>query len=164
MLREGQAKPYEPPAGGNPPRQGGTAQISAKYGAFHAARFAVSTSSNPAQTPSSQQSTGSADEDAVLRAKQEIQTLVQEVVELSRSDVDPAEFYAALMDKSISALAAVGGVVWIQEEGAPLKLEYQVNLRQTGLAESEEAQIQHGRVLQQVMTKGEPALIQPHSG
>jgi multidrug resistance efflux pump len=126
----------------------------------------VSTSpySNPAQTPSSQQSTGSADEDAVLRAKQEIQTLVQEVVELSRSDVEPAEFYAALMDKSISALAAIGGVVWIQEEGAPLKLEYQVNLRQTGLAESEEAQIQHGRLLQQVMEKGEPALVQPHSG
>ena len=81
-----------------------------------------------------------------------------------RSEVEPAEFYAALMDKTISALAAVGGVVWIQEEGAPLKLEYQVNLRQTGLAESEEAQLQHGRLLQQVMEKGEPALVQPHSG
>ncbi len=100
----------------------------------------------------------------MLRAKQEIQGLVQEVVELSRSDVEPAEFYAALMDKTISALAAVGGVVWIQAEDAPLKLEYQVNLRQTGLAESEEAQIQHGRLLQQVMEKGEPALVQPHSG
>lgn len=120
--------------------------------------------SNPSQTPPSQQPIGSADEDAVLRAKQEIQGLVQEVVELSRSDVEPAEFYAALMDKTISALAAVGGVVWIQEEGAPLKLEYQVNLRQTGLAESEEAQLQHGRLLQQVMEKGEPTLVQPHSG
>jgi multidrug efflux pump subunit AcrA (membrane-fusion protein) len=126
----------------------------------------VSTSgySNPSQTPSSQQSTGSIDEDAVLRAKQEIQSLVQEVVQLSRSEIDPGEFYAALMDKSVAALAAIGGVVWTQEEGAPLKLEYQVNLRQTGLAESEEAQIQHGRLLQQVIAKGEPALVQPHSG
>jgi len=106
----------------------------------------------------------SPDEDAVLRAKQEIQSLVQEVVELSRSEVEPAEFYAAIMDKSISALAAVGGVVWTQEEGAGLQLEYQVNLRQTGLAESEAAQLQHGRLLQQVIEKGEPALIQPHSG
>lgn len=89
---------------------------------------------------------------------------MQEVVELSRSEIEPAEFYAAMMDKTISALAAVGGVVWIQEEGAPLKLEYQVNLRQTGLAQSEAAQIQHGRLLEQVMTKGEPALVQPHSG
>ena len=106
----------------------------------------------------------SPDEQAVLRAKQEIQSLVQEVVELSRSEVEPAEFYAAILDKSISALAAVGGVVWTQEEGAPLQLEYQVNLRQTGLAESEAAQLQHGRLLQQVIDKGEPALIQPHSG
>jgi multidrug efflux pump subunit AcrA (membrane-fusion protein) len=133
---------------------------------FSATRFAVSTSgySNPSQTPSSQQSTGSIDEDAVLRAKQEIQTLVQEVVELSRSEIEPGEFYAALIDKSVAALAAIGGVVWTQEEGAPLKLEYQVNLRQTGLAESEEAQIQHGRLLQQVIAKGEPTLVQPHSG
>ncbi len=106
----------------------------------------------------------SPDEQAVQRAKQEIQSLVQEVVELSRSEVEPAEFYAAILDRSISALAAVGGVVWTQEEGAPLQLEYQVNLRQTGLAESEAAQLQHGRLLQQVIDKGEPALIQPHSG
>ena len=104
------------------------------------------------------------DEDAVQRAKQEIQGLVAEVVELSKSEIEPSEFYAAMMDKAISALAAIGGVVWIQEEGAPLQLEYQVNLRQTGLAESETAQLQHGRLLQQVLEKGEPALIPPHSG
>ena len=104
------------------------------------------------------------DEDAVQRAKQEIQSLVQEVVQLSKSEVEPAEFYAALMDKSVSALAAIGGVVWTQEEGAPLQLEYQVNLRETGLAESETAQRQHGRLLQQVMEKGEAVLVPPHSG
>ena len=119
--------------------------------------------SDPQQS-SAQRPSGSPDDDAVQRAKQEIQGLVKEVVELSRSEIEPAEFYAALMDKSISALAAIGGVVWIQEEGSPLKLEYQVNLRQTGLAESEEAQIQHGRLLQQVIEKGEPTIIQPHSG
>jgi len=109
-------------------------------------------------------SSGQPDNDAVQRAKQEIQNLVQEVVELSKSEVEPTEFYAALMDKSVSALAAIGGVVWTQEEGAGLQLEYQVNLRETGLAQSETAQRQHGRLLQQVIEKGEPALIPPHSG
>lgn len=104
------------------------------------------------------------DDDAVQRAKLEIQGLVQEVVELSKSEIEPTEFYAAMMDKAVSALAAIGGVVWTQEEGGPLQLEYQVNLRQTGLAESETAQHQHGRLLQQIMEKGEPALIPPHSG
>ena len=106
----------------------------------------------------------SPDDDAVQRAKLEIQGLVQEVVDLSKSEIEPTEFYAALMDKSVSALAAIGGVVWTQEEDAGLQLEYQVNLRQTGLAQSETAQRQHGRLLQQVIEKGEPALIPPHSG
>jgi len=104
------------------------------------------------------------DEVAVQRAKHEIQSLVQEVVDLSKSDIEPTEFYTALMDKSVSALAAIGGVVWTQEEGAPLQLEYQVNLRETGLAESEAAQRQHGRLLQQVIEKGEAVLVPPHSG
>ena len=37
---------------------------------------------------------GAVDEDAVLRAKQEIQSLVQEVVDLSKSEVEPTQFYA----------------------------------------------------------------------
>ena len=124
----------------------------------------MSTSSDPSQASQSGSTTGSIDEDAVRRAKQEIQSLVREVVELSRSEIEPNEFYAALMDKSVSALAAIGGVVWTMEEGAGVKLEYQVNLRETGLADSEEAQQQHGRLLQQVIDRGEPALIPPHSG
>ena len=118
-------------------------------------------STSPYSNPSSG---GQVDEDAIRRAKSEIQGLVQEVVELSRSDAEPGEFYAAMMDKSISALAAVGGVVWTLQEGAGLNLEYQVNLQQTGLAESEESQMQHSRLLQQVIAKEEPALVPPHSG
>ena len=131
-----------------------------------ATRFVVSTSpySNPSQASEAQRSASSVDEDAIQRAKFEIQGLVREVAELAKSETEPAEFYAALMDKSVSALAAVGGVVWTQEEAGGLKLEYQVNLQQTGLAGNEAAQRQHARLLQQVVAKGEPALVPPHSG
>jgi len=124
----------------------------------------VSTSSDPSHTSEPRPVQGSIDDDAVRRAKQEIQGLVQEVVELSRSEIEPAQFYSALMDKSVSALAAIGGVVWTIEEGAGVKLEYQVNLRETGLAENEPAQLQHGKLLKQVIERGEPALIPPNSG
>jgi multidrug efflux pump subunit AcrA (membrane-fusion protein) len=106
----------------------------------------------------------SPDEEAIRRARLEIQSLVQEVVSLSKSDIDPTQFYAALLEKSISALAAIGGVVWTLEEGAGFKLEYQVNLKQTGLLESPEAMNQHGRLLGQIAKRGEPALVAPHSG
>ena len=115
-------------------------------------------------TSQSNPSDGPIDEQAVRRAKQEIQGLVQEVVELSKSEVEPSDFYASLLEKCISALAAVGGVVWTIDENTGLKLEHQINLHQTGLAESEEAQMQHGRLLQQIAQKGEPALIPGHSG
>lgn len=104
------------------------------------------------------------DEEAVQRAKQEIQTLVQEVVDLSRSEVEEAEFFAALLDKAIAALAAIGGVVWTIEEGAPFKLQYQVNLQQTGLAASQASQMQHAKLLGQIVKRGEPTLVAPHSG
>ena len=120
--------------------------------------------SNPSQTPGSERSNDPIDEEIVQRAKQEIQGLVQEVVELSKSEVDPAEFYEALLDRSVSALAAVGGVVWMLDENTGLQLEHQINLRQTGLAESEEAQRQHGRLLTRIIAKGEPMLVAPHSG
>src|SRR5690606_4675060 len=60
--------------------------------------------------------------------------------------------------------AAIGGVVWLKEESGAIKLEYQVNLRQTGLIESETAQQQHSRMLKQAIDKAEPQLVPPHSG
>jgi multidrug efflux pump subunit AcrA (membrane-fusion protein) len=104
------------------------------------------------------------DDEAIRRAKLEIQSLVQEVVDLSKSQIDPTEFYAALLEKSISALAAIGGVVWTIEEGGPFKLEYQVNIQQTGLIESPEAQARHGRLLGQIVKRGEATLVAPRSG
>ncbi len=104
------------------------------------------------------------DEDAVQRAKAEIQSLVQEVVDLSRSEADETEFFSAMLDKAIAALAAIGGVVWTIEEGAPFKLQYQVNLQQTGLSSNQTAQVQHARLLGQIAQRGEPILVQPQSG
>lgn len=89
---------------------------------------------------------------------------MQEVVELSRSEIEPGEFFAAAMHKSVSALAAIGGVVWLVEENGPVKLEYQENLQQTGLIENEAAQQRHGRMLKQAIDKAEPMIVPPHSG
>jgi multidrug efflux pump subunit AcrA (membrane-fusion protein) len=104
------------------------------------------------------------DENAVARAKQEIQSLLQEVVDLSRSEVEESEFFAAMLDKAIAALAAIGGVVWTTEEGGPFKLQYQVNLQQTGLIASPAAQAQHTKLLGQIAKRGEPTLVAPQSG
>ncbi len=109
-------------------------------------------------------SSAAVDADQVERAKREIQGLVHEISELSRSDISPADFYNAMLNKVVSALAAPGGAVWTVSDTGGLQLDYQINLQQTGLIDNSIGQNQHGRLLHQVLSGTEGALIAPHSG
>jgi biotin carboxyl carrier protein len=104
------------------------------------------------------------DAEQVERAKREIQGLVQEIADLSRTQISPAEFYDAMLNKVVAALAAPGGAVWTLADAGNLQLAYQINLRQTGLVENPIGQAQHGRLLHQVLQSSEGALVAPHSG
>ncbi len=110
------------------------------------------------------ESTASVDAAEVERAKREIQGLVQEIAELSRTEVDQAEFYNALLNKVVAALAAPGGAVWTLADTGGLQLTYQINLRDTGLIENPIGQSQHGRLLREVLQGTDGALVSPHSG
>ncbi|MEM9790971.1 MAG: hemolysin D, partial [Planctomycetota bacterium] len=104
------------------------------------------------------------------RAKREIQGIVQQIAELSRSDVAPDQYYEEFLNKVVSALAAVGGAVWTVNEAGGLQLGYQINLRQTGLAENPIAQQQHLRLIHRVLNAPtgpgfqEGAIVPPQSG
>ena len=100
----------------------------------------------------------------IEQTKQQIRSLVNEITQLSRSDIAPQEFYSEFLTRVVSALAAVGGVVWTIEDEGRLSLQYQINLQKTGLRENEEGQLEHGRLLSRVLTSGEPILVPPHSG
>jgi hypothetical protein len=104
------------------------------------------------------------DAEQVERAKREIQGLIHEIAELSRGDISPADFYDAMLNKVVAALAAPGGAVWTVSDAGGLQLAYQINLRQTGLIENPIGQAQHGRLLHQVLIGAEGALVAPHSG
>jgi biotin carboxyl carrier protein len=124
----------------------------------------LSSSAEYSQTSRSERSSASVDAAEVERAKREIQGLVQEIAELSRTDVNQTDFYDALLNKVVAALAAPGGAVWTVAETGGLQLTYQINLRETGLVDNEIGQAQHGRLLHQVLGSTEGALIAPHSG
>jgi multidrug efflux pump subunit AcrA (membrane-fusion protein) len=106
----------------------------------------------------------SLDPNLIEQTKHQIRSLVNEIAQLSKSDLGPQEYYGEFLNRVVSALAANGGAVWSTDQGR-LGLAYQIKLQDTRLPEkSEEEQIQHGRLLQKVMTTGEGALIAPHSG
>jgi multidrug efflux pump subunit AcrA (membrane-fusion protein) len=106
----------------------------------------------------------SVDPELVEQTKQQIRSLVREIAQIAKSDVAPIEFYDAVLNRIVSALAAVGGAIWTVTETGQLSLEYQINLRETRLAENEDDQVRHGRLLRKVITSGDGMLMAPHSG
>ncbi len=101
----------------------------------------------------------------IEQTKQQIRALYAEIAQLARSDISPEEFYAEMLPRVISALAAVGGVVWSKQQQGQLALQYQINLKESRLGEkSEEEQVRHARLLQKVMSTGEGLLVPPRSG
>jgi multidrug efflux pump subunit AcrA (membrane-fusion protein) len=115
------------------------------------------------QTPHTERA-AAVDAEQVERAKREIQGLVQEIAELSRSEIAPADFYDAMLNKVVAALAAPGGAVWTMADAGGLQLAYQINLRQTGLIDNPIGQAQHARLLVQTLRESEGMLVAPHSG
>ncbi len=106
----------------------------------------------------------SVDPQLVEQTKQQIRNLVREIAQLSKSDIAPGDFYDAVLSRIVTALAAVGGAIWTIAESGQLTLEYQINLRETRIGESEENQVRHGRLLRSVIKNGEGMLSLPHSG
>lgn len=106
----------------------------------------------------------SLDPHLIEQTKHQIRSLVNEIAQLSKSDLTPQEYYGEFLTRIVSALAAPGGVVWSTDQGR-LSMAYQINIQETRLAEkSQEEQVQHGRLLQKVMATGEAVLVPPNSG
>jgi multidrug efflux pump subunit AcrA (membrane-fusion protein) len=105
------------------------------------------------------------DAQLIEQTKQQIKALVAEIAQLSRTEVDPQEFYGQMLPRVVTALAAIGGVVWTLEDQNRLTLQYQVNLQEAHLPVQDQDQMtRHARLLQKVIRSGEGLLVPPHSG
>ena len=99
------------------------------------------------------------------QTKQQIRSIVNEIAQISRSDVAPDAFQAEFMTRVVRALGAKGGVMWNADDSGRLSLGYQVNLRDTKLHEDEEANKQHSHLLYHALRGTETEyLLPPHSG
>ena len=117
-----------------------------------ASRSAVSAAGSVPQPP---------DPQLVAEMKQEIRVLVQEVAELASSDIAPEDFYAGFLTRVVSAMAAVGGALWIKGESGKLKLAYQVNLAQTDAERTPQDRKRHGLMLKSVFAGAQAILVPP---
>lgn len=104
------------------------------------------------------------DPQLVAEMKHEIRALVQEVSELAASDIAPEEFYAGFLPRVVSAMAAVGGAVWIKGESGRLQVAFQVNLAQTGVERSPQDRTRHGQLIKGVLGGTQAILAPPGAG
>ncbi|MGA2068934.1 MAG: HlyD family efflux transporter periplasmic adaptor subunit [Thermoguttaceae bacterium] len=104
------------------------------------------------------------DSQLIEQTRRQIQSLVAEIGQLAERTVTPGEFYPEFLNRVVSALAAIGGAVWTSNEQGQLALQYQINLQQTRLADDEEGQRRHSRLLYKALADGQGMLVPPHSG
>ncbi len=109
------------------------------------------------------------DDNLIEQTRRQIQSLVAEISQLARQNVAPGQFYGEFLNRVVSALAAIGGVVWTTGENGQLSLQYQLNLQQIGLLADEEKQKSHSRLLYKLLNNpdvigGNGMLVPPHSG
>ncbi len=108
--------------------------------------------------------TGMPDPQLVAEMKHEIDLLVQEITQLAAQDISPDAFYSGFVTRVVSAMAAVGGAVWLVTDGGKLKLQHQVNLAQTGVDSSLQGRTQHALLVKSVVDGMQSVIAQPSSG
>ena len=107
------------------------------------------------------------DSDAALvdKTRAQIRELVQEVHQLSEKECSAEEFYEGFLTRIVTALASVGGAIWIRDpNNKAIQLQCHVNLKQTSLNENANAQKIHGKLIERLCQSGEPTLIPPGTG
>src|SRR3982751_4255692 len=67
------------------------------------------------------------------QTKNQIRQLVSEIAELAESDIQPAEFHVEFLNRVVAAVAASGGALWMLDGRGSMKLQHQLEFRQTGL-------------------------------
>ena len=100
----------------------------------------------------------------IQQTKNEIRGLVQEITQLSQSDIPPDRFYEQFLGRVVQALASHGGAFWSVNEQGQLKLEYQINLPAEELIDRPEPRKRHTSLLKNMLETGQPTLVPPKSG
>ncbi|MCO6454053.1 MAG: efflux RND transporter periplasmic adaptor subunit [Pirellulaceae bacterium] len=96
-------------------------------------------------------------------AWREIDQLVDQIAELARGGARPDEFYPGLLDRTVRALAAEGGAVWLATAPGQLDLEYRIGL---DFLDHSDAAVQHAhhRLIAQAVAGERLRSFPPRSG
>jgi biotin carboxyl carrier protein len=104
---------------------------------------------------------GTPGQDAIEQTKRQLRSIMGEISTLSRSNTAEDEYFPQLLQRLVSALAAVGGAIWLPDRDQQPKLKYQQNVSQSLLEEQADDSIQHARLVKRLFANAQPQLIPP---
>jgi len=104
------------------------------------------------------------DERAVEEARRQILAIIDQIRALAQGDVKEAEFFSALLAKSIEAMGAVGGIVWLVRDQGRVESVTGQGVEHTGIAQDQDAQAAHGKLVGALMGNPTGLIVPPRAG
>jgi len=99
----------------------------------------------------------------IERARGQIRALVAEIEQLSRGDLAEAEFFRGMLERVLTAMEAVAGLVWIVGESGRVEPICHAGVENTGIAATPETQAAHGQLVQALVQSPTGLLVPPHT-
>lgn len=101
--------------------------------------------------------------ESVEQTKQQIRGLINEIADMSRSEIPGEEYFPAVLKRIVDALAAVGGAIWLIDDAGQLSLSYQININANLVEPENDDAMKHGRLLTRLYARGKSELVPPFS-
>jgi multidrug efflux pump subunit AcrA (membrane-fusion protein) len=95
------------------------------------------------------------------QTKNQIRKLVSEIADLAESDIQPAEFHQEFLTRVVAAVAASGGALWLLDGRGGMKLQHQLEFRQTGLLDGKARTQPHDALLGCMIQASQAQIIPP---
>jgi hypothetical protein len=99
----------------------------------------------------------------IENARRQIARLAEEIAHLSEMELDPGSYHLEFLQRLLTAIAAPAGAIWLRTPQGNLQLQCHIGMQQVGLDRGEEGRKTHDELLRQAMTRGQAALVAPHS-
>ncbi len=103
------------------------------------------------------------EERAVEEARRQILAIVNQIRALAQGDMKEAEFFSALLAKSIEAMGAVAGIVWLTRDQGRVESVTGQGVEYTGIAHDQDAQAAHGKLVGALMGNPTGLIVPPRA-
>ncbi len=99
----------------------------------------------------------------IERARAQILAIVAEIERLAGSDVTAQEFFSGLLDRTLAAMEAVGGLVWVADESGRVEPICHAGVDQIGIAAAADNQTAHNALVQAMFNCPSGLIVPPRA-